>query len=147
MITEDKVQQQFYEYLSDTFGPQFTEMIKPPEGVRIGERVLYKLQNQHEAQRKEVTQKDLDNFHQMMVGIAEGCGGIASPPEPPVTSGLPFPRTVDITDWSDVALGTPAMKYVVSDELLPKVDFSIEWLFGLVFSSEKQLVYIDFTDP
>jgi hypothetical protein len=32
--------------------------------------------------------------------------------------------------------------------LLPKENFSIEWLFGLVFgASDKRLVYIDFTHP
>ena len=148
MMTEIKVKEQFYEYLADKFGESFTELIEPPEGVMIGERMLYKLQNGQKAERKEMTQKDIDKFHQMVADIAEKNGGVALESEPPVTSGLPYPRVVDILDWSDVAMDIPAKKYVLSDDLLPKDNFAIEWLFGVVFSpSGKQLVYIDFTHP
>lgn len=89
MITKNELKQQFYEYLSDTFGPKFTAIIEPPEGVMIGERVLYKLRNGQTAQRNEMTQKDTDELHQMIINVAEESGGVALEAEPPITSGLP----------------------------------------------------------
>jgi len=146
MITQNEIKKQFYGYLTEMFGDKFTNLIEPPERVLIGERVLYRLVDDKVAERKEMTEKDIDNLHQMLMKIAGESGAVIT--EPPITSGLPYPRMVDITDWSDAAMDIPAKKYATSDDLLPKDTFSIEWLFGVMFGpSDKQLVYIDFTHP
>ncbi len=146
--TEAEVKQQFYEYLSHTFGAKFVKLIDPPEDVRIGERVLYKLTSQKEAMRKEVSQKEIDDLRQKLATIAENAGIAPIEVDPPTTSGLPYPRLVDIGDYNDVAMDAPARAYIVSNDLLPKPDFSIEWLFGTVFRpSDKQLVFVDFAHP
>lgn len=145
MINEIEVKEQFYGYLTQEFGEKFTGMIEPPAEVKIGERVLYLLKDSDTATRKEFDQAANDAHRQMLQQMAEEVGAQLSPfSEPPTDSGLPYPRMVDITDWSEVLV----KNYCSSGDLLPKEDFAIKWLFGLCFwPSGKQLVYIDFTHP
>jgi len=147
IITPQEVKEQFFNYLTKTFGKKFLFLITPPDGVEIGERVLFKLQDGKKAERCEETKQETEEFHQSLVEAVGGIEGIQIlPTEPPVSSGLPYPRIVDIRDW-DIAYDNPAKEYLTSDALLPKENFSIDWLFGLVFGFEKQLIYIDFTHP
>jgi len=75
-------------------------------------------------------------------------GGAVEHLSPPITSDLPYPRAVDIIDCGEVGMDLPARRYLNSSDLLPKTDFSILWLFGVVFfHSSKRLVHIDFTHP
>ena len=143
-----ELKEQMYEYLNDKFGEGFTDLIELPREVKIGERVLYLLNPGHTVSRKEFEQAAIDEHQEMLEDIVKKTGGFLAPTELPVESGLPDPRTVDILDWSDVAMDIPAKEYLLSDNLSPKEDYSIDWLFGLVFwHSSKQLVYIDFTHP
>ena len=48
--------------------------------------------------RHEMTQQDIDEFNAVTADIAQACGGIVIPGTPPKTSGLPFPRFVDIKE-------------------------------------------------
>lgn len=149
MTNEIEVKEQFYEYLTHEFGEEFTKMIEPPEEAKIGERVLYFLKDSEIASRKEFDHEANDALRTTLQEVANKSGALLSPfIELPVESGLPYPRMVDIIDWDEVAMDIPAKKWVLSDDLLPKEDFGIKWLFGLCFwHSEKQLVYIDFTHP
>ncbi len=145
MMNEIEVKAQFYEYLSSKFGDKFTDMIEPPSEAKIGERVLYVLDGSEVASRKEFDQKANEEFLQGIVGGIEGATFFT---EPPVESGLPYARMVDITDWSEVAINGFAKEYTMSDDLLPKKDYTIKWLFGLCFAPRgNQLVHVDFTHP
>ena len=148
-MNEIEVKDQFYGYLTHEFGEGFTKMIEPPAEVTIGERVLYLLKDSETASRKEFDHAANDALRKTLQEVADEAGSLLSPfIELPVESGLPYPRMVDIIDWGEVAMDIPAKKWVVSDDLLPKEDFTIKWLFGLCFwHSVKQLVYIDFTHP
>ena len=145
MINEIEVKEQFYGYLTQEFGDKFTEMIEPPIEAKIGERVLYLLEDSVTASRKKFDRAANDAHRQMLQQMCEEVGAQLSPfSEPPTDSGLPYPRMVDITDWNEVLV----KGYVSSGDLLPKKNFTIKWLFGLCFwHSNKQLVYIDFTHP
>src|SRR3989344_1693278 len=145
MINEIEVKEQFYGYLTQDFGDKFTEMIEPPIEAKIGERVLYLLEDSVTASRKKFDRAANDAHRQMLQQMCEEVGAQLSPfSEPPTDSGLPYPRMVDITDWNEVLV----KGYVSSGDLLPKKNFTIKWLFGLCFwHSNKQLVYIDFTHP
>lgn len=143
IITTEELKQWLLSYLTETFGDQFLNLITPPDGVETGERVMFKLREGVKAERHEVTPQEAEDFHRSLV---ESMPGIKIHTEPPLSSGLPYPRMVDITDWS-IAYDNPAKEYLTSDTLLPKDDFNIDWLLGVVFSSERRFVYIDFTHP
>lgn len=141
------MRQWFIDYLAETFGEEILGTIPAPHDHEVGERVLYKLRDGVSVERKEATQKDADDFLEILKNAMSGIGEAQVTTALPVTSGLPYPRMVDILDWS-VAMEIPAKKYLASDALLPKENFSILWLLGVsIGSSSKQLVYIDFTHP
>lgn len=143
-----ELKEQMFGYLNHTFGDGFTDLIELPKGLKIGERVLYRLKDDQIVERKEFDKVANDEFRKVLEGIAEKSGGFLAPPEIPVESGLPNPRMVDIAGWEDVSTEIAAKKYALSDDLLPSEDFAIEWLCGLMFGySNKQFVYIDFTHP
>jgi hypothetical protein len=145
--TLQELEQWFINYLAETFGEQLLALIPMPVEYEIGERVLFNLKDRVTVERKEQTQEDADDLHQMLAKTVGGIDGVQVTTELPVTSGLPYPRIIDILDWS-VAMDIPAKKYLASNALLPKDDFAIRWLLGvMLWSSRKQLVYIDFTHP
>ena len=118
--TVPELRQWFIDYLADTFGKQILDIIPTPDDHEVGERVLFKLKHGVSAERKEVTQKDADDYHQILVKAVSGIEGAQVITDPlPVTSGLPYPRMVDVLDWS-VAMEIPAKEYLASDTLLPK---------------------------
>jgi hypothetical protein len=45
MSTTDKIKASLYSYLNQEFGPGFTNLNEPPEGVKIGEWVIYLLES------------------------------------------------------------------------------------------------------
>jgi len=148
MTSKTDLKKWLYEYLTEEFGKEFIGLINPPHDVENGERVLYKLKHNTQAQRKEITQKDQDDFRNLLEDIAQKSGGTVAKIEPVVSSGLPYPRLIDIPQWSALAYQKNVADYLNSEEILPKPDFNIEWLFGLLFGySNKQLVYINFTHP
>jgi hypothetical protein len=146
MKTETEILEDFITYLVHKFGKEIVEVIDIPDEAKVGERVLYKLISDQVAQRKDFTQ-DYKELNKTLAEIAQKVSGTVHIDQP-TDSGLSYPRTIDIIDWSEVAMQIPAKKYATSSDLLPKADFSIEWLFGLVFGySSKRLIYIDFIHP
>jgi len=148
MKIQDELRRDFYSYLAGEFGDRFLRVIQPPHKVKVGERVPYVLRNDQEAQRKDLNEADFDEVKKIISVFSRKTGGAVGHLSPPITSDLPYPRIVDIIDLSEVGMDLAARRYLNSSDLLSKVDFSILWLFGVVFfHSSKRLVYIDFTHP
>jgi hypothetical protein len=144
-ITEKDMELWFRQYLNDTFGEGFNTFITPPEDAKCGERLIYKYKSGSTAIRHESTQQDLDDFDKVLAQMAQACKGTYIPTKPPVTSGLPFPRLIDLNKgfiWeSDME------KYHLNEDLLPSKDFDLEWALGVFFASDKTLYHLDFTHP
>lgn len=145
-ITESDMGRWFKEDLNEMFGEGFDSFANPPEGVRYGERLMYKNKSGAEIIRHEMTQQDIDEFNAVTADLAEACGGIVIPHAPPKTSGLPFPRFVDIKE-NDVFWGKGMANYIESEDILPTKNFDLEWALGLFFNSGKTLFFLDFTHP
>lgn len=137
----------FKEYLNETFGKDFDTLTVPPEGAKYGERLVYKYLSDKTPTRHELTQQELDEFNAEIASIAEGIGGTTFiPAQPPVTSGLPFPRFIDLKE-KDIFWETNMKKYLESYSLLPSEDFDLEWAMGLLFASANTFYHLDFTHP
>lgn len=135
------------EYLEYIFGKSFLKLIKIPENYKIGERVIYKLAKNKTANRHEISQKEQKEQKDFFNKIAEEIGAPESIIDPPVSSGLPYPRLVDIPGW-DIIFDIPLKRYLQSNDISPSDDFNIEWLIGVFFGhSKKILAYIDFVNP
>jgi hypothetical protein len=151
MSTPDQVKASFYNYLAQEFGPGFADLVDPPAGVKIGERVLYLLVSDQEAQRADTQQANREieeDFTRLAARLSEEIDGMQYYTEPIVSSGLPYPRAVDIPHVSNLALGNLAVHYATSPDELPEKNFSLLWLFGVIFTySTKYLLYLDFTHP
>ena len=145
-VSEKDLEIWLREYLDETFGEGFNTFMEPPEGAKYGERIAYKYKSGLSAKRIQTTQADLDAFQAMTDDIAANSGGYASTVQPAGDSGLPFPRFVDLHEKS-IFWPKEIEAYSKSEELLPALDFDLEWMFGLMFSSSKELYYLDFTHP
>ena len=150
MVTSQpqQLKQEFINYLKSTFGEEFPQLIHEPKGVQIGERVLYKLKNDKPAVRHELSKQEIEALHQKMVEIAKSTGADESAvtTDPPTSSGLPYPRLVDLPG-AGIIWDKELKTYLESDELLPAPDFSLEWAIGIVQASDTLLMYLDFTHP
>lgn len=152
MQTLDQIKDEFYGYLEQRFGPGLTDFVAPPARVKIGERVLYQLVDGEEAQRADIEKQNQDfekNMAELVEKMSEGTG---TKPEfytdPMISSGLPYPRAIDVPHVSEIYMGSLATDYAASHDEFPTKDFPILWLFGVVFGySTKTLLYMDFTDP
>lgn len=132
------------EYVEETFGRDCAVLIKEPPGVRVGERVLYRLRHDEIGRRVETTAADLDRFRRTIAEIASASGASGVQIEPPRSSGSPLPRLIDLPG-SDLAWDRPLSQYAESDQPL---DGALEWAFGVLFApSHKRLFYLDFTHP
>jgi len=149
-VVTPQVQQlrlQFVDYLRKTFGEEFLRLVHEPEGVQIGERVLYRLKGAQEAERHELTEREIEEQRRAVVALAKSTGVDESAVtfEPPVISGLPYPRLIDLPG-SGIMWDKDLKNYFESDEPLPSKDFSLEWVLGVVLTpSEKMLMYLDST--
>ena len=152
MKTPNQVKTDFFDYLDQKFGTdRLTGLVKLPPEVRIGERVLYQMTDGQEASRldtEKLNQENDEAFGKIAAQISEEIEGATFFTEPATSSGLPYPRTIDIPSMSDLALGNLASNYETNHEELPTKDFPVLWLFGAIFGySSKYLIYLDFTDP
>jgi hypothetical protein len=151
MSTPDQLKAGFYHYLDREFGSGLIDLIRLPAGVRIGERVLYMLLGNEEAERADTKQTNREveeSFARLADQLSEEIGVLRYSTEPAIDSGLPYPRAVDIPYVSDLALGSLATRYAASPDELPEKDFSLLWLFGVIFTySAKYLLYLDFAHP
>ena len=151
MSTPDQVKASFDDYLHQRFGSGFVNLIKPPAEIKIGERVLYMLAGDHEARRADTEQANREaeeSLAALISRLSDEITGLQYYTEPVVSSGLPYPRAVDIPHVSDLALGSLAADYATSPDEFPEKDFALLWLFGAIFTySAKYLLYLDFTHP
>lgn len=148
-IQLEQLREQFMGYLKRTFGEEFLRLIDEPKGVQIGERVLYKLKDEKKVERHELSKQEIEEMRQEMVNLAKSTGVDESAVtfEPPISSGVPYPRLMDLPG-SEIMWDKELKKYLQSDDLLPSHDFFLEWVIGiLLMSSEKMLMYLDFTHP
>jgi len=105
--------------------------------------VLYLLAGTSPVERRETTATEQREFRKLIERIGQDSGAIEVSGEPPVSSGLPYPRLVDIPGW-DVLFDIPLNRYLDSPSVFPSVDFRILWLVGVTSSySEKRLACID----
>jgi hypothetical protein len=152
MQTLDQIKAEFYGYLEQRFESGLTDLVAPPAGVKIGERVLYQLVDGEEAQRADIEKQNQD-FEKNMAELVEKMSSeTGTKPEfytdPMISSGLPYPRAIDVPYVSEFCMGSLATDYAASHDEFPTKDFPIRWLFGVVFGySAKTLLYMDFTDP
>lgn len=149
MVDTQQLRLEFLDYLQTTFGEEFVELIPEPPGVQVGERVLYRFKGERTATRHELTSQELEDRHRTLVEIAKrtGLDESAVTTEPPISSGLPVPRLIDLPE-SHMMWDKDLRQWTASRALLPSPDYSLEWAVGVVFmSSEKLLLYLDFTHP
>jgi hypothetical protein len=109
--------------------------------------VLYRLKGAQEAERHELTEREIEEQRRAVVALAKSTGVDESAVtfEPPVISGLPYPRLIDLPG-SGIMWDKDLKNYFESDEPLPSKDFSLEWVLGIVLTpSEKMLMYLDST--
>lgn len=151
MKTPEQVTAEFFAYLDRQFGPGLGDLIKPPPGVKLGERVLYQLLENQEARRPDIAQDNREieaSFAQLAAELAADIDGLDYHTEPATSSGLPYPRAIDIPYAADLALGSLAVDFAASTAELPEPGFALRWLLGAIFApSAKYLIYLDFTHP
>jgi hypothetical protein len=144
----DALRASFLQYLGSTFGDEFAQFLDTPPDARVGERVLYKLADGSEAARREPTPEDLAGMRDTLTDIARRTG--ADPNrvtlEPPVSSGLPYPRLLDLRGL--IMWDTDLARYLNSRDALPSPGFMIQWALGVaLLPSEKMLLYLNFIHP
>src|SRR5207302_318975 len=145
----ERLRQDLINHLRNTFGEELLRLLNEPQGVQVGERVLYKLKEGTQAQRREPSSQELEALKRKHIELAKSTGADASRVifEPPVSSGLPYPRLVDLPG-NQIMWDRYLTEYLKSDDLLPSPDFPLEWVVGvLLMPSEKMLLYLDFTHP
>lgn len=151
MQTPEQVKADFYAYLDQKFGSGFSALITPPEEVEIGERALYILANGRKAQRANMERANWEfenEIEDLANELAGEFPGLQYSVDLATSSGLPYPRAVDIPGASDLALGWLAGAYAKSAEELPAPGFPLCWLLGVIFTpSAKYLLYLDFMHP
>jgi hypothetical protein len=144
----DALRESFLEYLRSTFGEGFTQRLETPADVRAGERVLYKLVDGIEATRREPTSEDLAAMRRTITDIARHTGPDPRRVtfEPPISSGLPFPRLLDLPGL--IMWDTDLTRDINSDDALPATGCAVQWALGVTFMpSERMLLYLDFSHP
>jgi hypothetical protein len=144
----DELGQLFFAYLSSTFGEELPQLLNAPRGVQAGERVLYKLKDGVEVTRREPSQQELEELRRKFAAFAKSTGVDESRVtfDPPVSSGLPYPRLLDLPAL--VMWDTELSKYLESNDLLPSQNFPLEWVVGVMHGgSEKMFLYLNFTHP
>lgn len=147
MTGDRALRQGFLSDLEETFGEAFLHVLKEPPGVRVGERVLYKLTDGTQAVRREPSAQELDALKQQMVDLATRTGARGVTFDPPVSSGSPSPRLIDLPG-ALIMWDTELKRYLESDDRLPAPGFALEWVVGVaLLPSEKILLYLDFTHP
>jgi hypothetical protein len=147
MVDTQQLGQELREYLRRTFGDELVRLIAEPPGVRVGERVLYRLKGGDEAARREVTPHQLAQLHSKLVEIAESTGldESAVVTDPPKSSGLPDPRFIDLPG-ADIVWDSDLHRWLRSEDPLPSRDFPLEWAVGILLTpSQKMVAYLDFT--
>lgn len=141
----EPLRQQLAEYLNQTFGENFWGLLSEPEGVQTGERVLYKVRSNTKVTRQEPSERDQQAFRQDLIDLATRTGGTQVTFEPPVSSGLPYPRLIDLPG-SSIMWDSGLRTYMNSEMVLPSEDFPLEWVVGVVHTpSQSMLLYLDFT--
>jgi len=138
--------EQFLAHLKAAFGEEFLQLVHEPQAVQIGERVLYRLVGSKAGSRHEPSDQELERLRDQMTRFAASTGASAVSFEPPRSSGLPYPRLIDLPG-SSIIWDAELREYAESDEPLPSRDFPLEWAVGVVLTSELFFVYLDFTHP
>lgn len=69
------ISEHFISYFSKTFSDSFFENLTIPKDIITGERVLYKLADNKEAERREITQVDIEQFEIFMEKFCQVSGG------------------------------------------------------------------------
>jgi len=151
MINSERepLRQDLLNHLRNTFGEELLRLLSEPQGVQVGERVLYKLKEGTQAQRREPSSQELEALKRTHIEFAKSTGVDSSRAtfEPPVSSGSPYPRLVDLPG-NQIMWDKYLTEYLKSDNLLPSAEFPLEWVVGvLLMPSEKMLLYLDFTHP
>ena len=145
----EHLRQDLTNHLRNTFGEEFLRLLNEPQGVQVGERVLYKLKEGTQAQRHEPSSQELEALKRKHIELAKSTGADASRVifEPPVSSGLSYPRLVDLPG-NQIMWDKYLTEYLKSDDLLPSPEFPLEWVVGVMLTpSEKMLLHLDFTHP
>src|SRR2546428_988569 len=138
--------EQFLAHLKAAFGEEFLQLVHEPQAVQIGERVLYRLVGSKAGSRHEPSDQELERLRDQMTRFAASTGASAVSFEPPRSSGLPYPRLIDLPG-SSIIWDAELKKYAGSDDLLPAPDFPLEWAVGVLLTSEVLFLYLDFTHP
>ena len=126
-------------------GTTVRRLIPIPQGLEEGDRVLYRLTEGRTASRQPPEPQAFDEFKAMFEEVAAKSGGYASGVLPR-SEHSPLPATLDIL--GDVCFDVPIAAYAEGDALLPFTDWAVEWLLGVMFTSEEfHLYYLDFLDP
>ena len=133
-------------YLGDVFWEEFYAWIRKPKGTEAGERVVYKMKEGIVPVRHETTPNELEAMQQEIATMT-GVDRSRVTMKAAVTSGLPYPRLIDLPGW-EIIFDVPLTKYADSEDLLPRQDFPIIWALGVFFAqSDKTLAHIDFVHP
>ena len=93
--------------------------------------------------------RELEDLKRTHIEFAKRTGADASRVtfEPPVSSGLPYPRLIDLPG-NQLIWDKYLTEYLKSNNLLPSPEFPLEWVVGvLLMPSEKILLHLDFTHP
>lgn len=148
MVDTQQLRLEFLDYLQTTFGEEFVELIAEPPGVQVGERVLYRLAGGKTGTRHEPSEQEIESLRRRITDVAKSTGveDSAITFEPPRSSGLPYPRLIDVPG-STIIWDTELKKYLERDDLLPSRDFPLEWAIGVLRTSEEFFLYLDFTHP
>jgi hypothetical protein len=148
MVDTEQLRERFLAYLKATFGEEFLRLVDEPQDLRIGERVLYRLAGGKTGTRHEPSEQEIESLRCRMTDVAKSTGveDSAITFEPPRSSGLPYPRLIDLPG-STIIWDTELKKYLESDDLLPSSDFPLEWAIGVLRTSEEFFLYLDFTHP
>ena len=84
--------------LNAMFGEEFIRLIDEPQELQIGERVLYRLTGAKIGTRREPSEQEIETLRRSMIDLAKSTGveDSAITFEPPRSSGLPYPRLIDL---------------------------------------------------
>ena len=141
-----ELREQFLSYLKTTFGDEFPRLLDEPAGLQIGERVMYRLASGKTGTRHEPSEQEIENLRRRMIDVAKDTGveDSAITYEPPRSSGLPYPRLIDLPG-SNIIWDAELRKYAGSDDLLPAPGFPLEWAVGVLLTSEVLFLYLNLT--
>jgi len=140
------------ENLSVHLGVDLRELIDVPrEGLLEGDRVIY-VGHGEGFKRRDPKPEGVGEFLRELAAVMDEAVGKGrykisfEMPTPPQPGGEPKPRMIDVIP--DFVWWREHVEYARSPKLLPRGDWRVDWLLGVLFKSEEaDMVYLDFRDP